>query len=249
MQRFTNRTVVVAGAGRDIGRVCAIRFAQEGANVVLTYNGAAEGAVTAVAEIEKLGRSALAIKADLTKASQIEAAISAATDKFGEIHGLVHVAGGLIARKTITDMDEAFWHQVLDVNLTSLFLMTKAALPKMAKGGAIVTFSSQAGRDGGGPGALAYATSKGAVMTFTRGLAKEVGPDIRINAVCPGMISTTFHDTFTKPEVRERVAGATSLKREGSSEDVAGLVAFLASGDAAYITGACYDINGGILFS
>ncbi|EPR23252.1 MULTISPECIES: SDR family NAD(P)-dependent oxidoreductase [Agrobacterium] len=249
MQRFTNRTVVVAGAGRDIGRACAIRFAQEGANVVLTYNGAAEGAVTAVAEIEKLGRSALAIKADLTKASQIEAAISAATDKFGEIHGLVHVAGGLIARKTITDMDEAFWHQVLDVNLTSLFLMTKAALPKMAKGGAIVTFSSQAGRDGGGPGALAYATSKGAVMTFTRGLAKEVGPDIRINAVCPGMISTTFHDTFTKPEVRERVAGATSLKREGSSEDVAGLVAFLASGDAAYITGACYDINGGILFS
>ena len=249
MQRFTNRTVVIAGAGRDIGRACAIRFAQEGANVVLTYNGAAEGAVTAVAEIEKLGRSALAIKADLTKASQIEAAISAATDKFGEIHGLVHVAGGLIARKTITDMDEAFWHQVLDVNLTSLFLMTKAALPKMAKGGAIVTFSSQAGRDGGGPGALAYATSKGAVMTFTRGLAKEVGPDIRINAVCPGMISTTFHDTFTKPEVRERVAGATSLKREGSSEDVAGLVAFLASDDAAYVTGACYDINGGILFS
>lgn len=249
MQRFTNRTVVVAGAGRDIGRACAIRFAQEGANVVLTYNGAADGAVTAVAEIEKLGRSALAIKVDLTKASQIEAAISAAADKFGEIHGLVHVAGGLIARKTIADMDEAFWHQVLDVNLTSLFLTTKAALPKMAKGGAIVTFSSQAGRDGGGPGALAYATSKGAVMTFTRGLAKEVGPDIRINAVCPGMISTTFHDTFTKPEVRERVAGATSLKREGSSEDVAGLVAFLASGDAAYITGACYDINGGILFS
>ena len=249
MQRFTNMTVVVAGAGRDIGRACAIRFAQEGANVVLTYNGAAEGAATAVAEIEKLGSSALAIKADLTNASEVEAAISAAADKFGEIQGLVHVAGGLIARKTIADMDEAFWHQVLDVNLTSLFLMTKAALPKMAKGGAIVTFSSQAGRDGGGPGALAYATSKGAVMTFTRGLAKEVGPDIRINAVCPGMISTTFHDTFTKPEVRERVAGATSLKREGTSEDVAGLVAFLASGDAAYITGACYDINGGILFS
>ncbi|MCZ4431882.1 SDR family NAD(P)-dependent oxidoreductase [Agrobacterium sp. SOY23] len=249
MQRFTNRTVVVAGAGRDIGRACALRFAQEGANVVLTYNGAAEGAAAAVAEIEKLGRSALAIRANLTKATEVEAAISAAADKFGEIHGLVHVAGGLIARKTIADMDEAFWHQVLDVNLTSLFLTAKAALPKMAKGGAIVTFSSQAGRDGGGPGALAYATSKGAVMTFTRGLAKEVGPDIRVNAVCPGMISTTFHDTFTKPEVRERVAGATSLKREGSSEDVAGLVAFLASDDADYVTGACYDINGGVLFS
>lgn len=249
MQRFTNRTIVVAGAGRDIGRACAIRFAQEGANVVLTYNGAAEGAATAVSEIEKLGRSALAIKADLTNAAEVEAALSAAADRLGEIHGLVHVAGGLIARKTIADMDEEFWRQVLDVNLTSLFLTTKAALPKMAKGSAIITFSSQAGRDGGGPGALAYATSKGAVMTFTRGLAKEVGPDIRVNAVCPGMISTTFHDTFTNPEVRERVAGATSLKREGSSEDVAGLVAFLASHDAAYVTGACYDINGGVLFS
>ncbi len=187
MQRFTNKNVVVAGAGRDIGRACAIRFAQEGANVVLTYNGAADGAATAVAEIEKIGGSAIAIKADLTKASDVEAAISTAVDKFGEIHGLVHVAGGLIARKTIAEMDEAFWHQVLDVNLTSLFLTTKAALPKMAKGGVIVTFSSQAGRDGGGPGALAYATSKGAVMTFTRGLAKEAGPNIRVNAVCPGM--------------------------------------------------------------
>ena len=249
MQRFTNKTIVVAGAGRDIGRVCAIRFAEEGANVVLTYNGAADGAAKAVAEIERLGRSAMAIKADLTNGAAADAAIAAAEDKFGVIHGLVHVAGGMVARKTMTEMDELFWRQVLDVNLTSLFLTTKAVLPRMANGGAIVTFSSQAGRDGGGPGAIAYATSKGAVMTFTRGLAKEVGPRIRVNAVCPGMIATTFHDTFTKPEVRERVAGAALMKREGSSEDVAGLVAFLASDDAAYITGACYDINGGVLFS
>lgn len=249
MQRFTNKTIVVAGAGRDIGRACAIRFAEEGANVVLTYNGAADGAARAVAEIERLGRSAVAIKADLTNGAAAEAAIAAAADKFGVIHGLVHVAGGMVARKTMTEMDELFWRQVLDVNLTSLFLTAKAALPRMANGGAIVTFSSQAGRDGGGPGAIAYATSKGAVMTFTRGLAKEVGPGIRVNAVCPGMIATTFHDTFTKPEVRERVAGAALMKREGSSEDVAGLVAFLASDDAAYITGACYDINGGVLFS
>ncbi|WP_105431276.1 SDR family NAD(P)-dependent oxidoreductase [Neorhizobium sp. T6_25] len=249
MQRFTNKTIVVAGAGRDIGRACAIRFAEEGANVVLTYNGAADGAAKAVAEIERLGRSAVAIKADLTNGAAAEAAIAAAEDKFGVIHGLVHVAGGMVARKTMTEMDELFWRQVLDVNLTSLFLTTKAVLPRMANGGAIVTFSSQAGRDGGGPGAIAYATSKGAVMTFTRGLAKEVGPRIRVNAVCPGMIATTFHDTFTKPEVRERVAGAALMKREGSSEDVAGLVAFLASDDAAYITGACYDINGGVLFS
>lgn len=249
MQRFTNKTIIVAGAGRDIGRACAIRFAQEGANVVLTYNGAADGAASAVQEIQKSGRAALAIKADLTKEADIKAMVDAATHKFGDIHGLVHVAGGLIARKTMADMDQSFWQQVLDVNLTSLFLTVKAVLPKMVKGSSIVTFSSQAARDGGGPGALAYATSKGAVMTFTRGLAKEVGPDIRVNSVCPGMISTTFHDTFTKPEIRERVAGSTALKREGTSEEVASLVAFLASQDASYISGACYDINGGVLFS
>ncbi|MDB5586154.1 MAG: short chain dehydrogenase [Devosia sp.] len=249
MQRFSNKTVLVAGAGRDIGRACALRFAEEGANVVLTYNGAEEGARSAVAEIEQRGGKAIALKADLTQKEAVDAAVAAATDRFGAIHGLVHVAGGLVARKTLAEMDETFWNQVMSVNLTSLFLTTQAVLPEMTEGGAIVTFSSQAGRDGGGPGAIAYATSKGAVMTFTRGLAKEAGPRIRVNAVCPGMIATAFHDTFTKPEVRERVAGAALLKREGTSEDVAGLVAFLASDDAAYITGACYDINGGVLYS
>lgn len=249
MQRFDNKTVFVAGGGRDIGRACALRFAQEGANVVLTYNGSAEGAHAAVADIEKLGRKALAVQADLTDSAAVDVAIAAAVDHFGPIDALVHVAGGMVARKSMDQMDEDFWRQVLDVNLTSLFLTAKAALPYLRDGGSIVTFSSQAGRDGGGPGAIAYATSKGAVMTFTRGLAKEVGPRLRVNAVCPGMISTTFHDTFTKPEVRERVAGAALMKREGVSEDVAALVAFLASTDAAYITGACYDINGGVLHS
>ncbi|KKX27198.1 glucose 1-dehydrogenase [Rhizobium sp. LC145] len=249
MKRFANKTVIVAGAGRDIGRACALRFAEEGANVVLTYNGAEEGARSAARKIEELGRKAIAVRADLTRKEDAERVISTAAESFGDIHALVHVAGGLVARKTMAEMDETFWRQVMDVNLTSLFLMSKAVLPKLAKGGAIVTFSSQAGRDGGGPGAVAYATSKGAVMTFTRALAKEAGPAIRVNAVCPGMIATTFHDTFTKPEVRERVAAAALMKREGTSEDVAALVAFLASDDAAYITGACYDINGGVLFS
>ncbi|OHV82905.1 SDR family NAD(P)-dependent oxidoreductase [Rhizobium sp. LCM 4573] len=249
MKRFANKTVIVAGAGRDIGRACALRFAEEGANVVLTYNGAEEGARSAIREIEERGLKASAVRADLTRKEDAERVVSTAVESFGDIHALVHVAGGLVARKTMSEMDEAFWRQVMDVNLTSLFLMSKAVLPKLAKGGAIVTFSSQAGRDGGGPGAVAYATSKGAVMTFTRALAKEAGPAVRVNAVCPGMISTTFHDTFTKPEVRERVAAAALMKREGTSEDVAALVAFLASDDAAYITGACYDINGGVLFS
>jgi 3-oxoacyl-[acyl-carrier protein] reductase len=163
---------------------------------------------------------------------------------------LVNVVGGLVARKKMEEMDDAFWEYVFNLNVRSVFASTQAALQKMSDGGAIVNVSSQAGRDGGGPGGIAYGASKGALMSMTRGLAKELGPRrIRVNAVCPGMISTKFHDDFTKPEVRQRVAGMTPLGREGKAEEVAGLVAFLASGDAGFVNGASVDINGGILFS
>jgi 3-oxoacyl-[acyl-carrier protein] reductase len=162
---------------------------------------------------------------------------------------LIHVTGGLVARKTIADMDEDHWQKVMDLNATSLFRMVKAVTPHMPDGSAIVAFASQAGRDGGGPGAVAYAASKGAVLTMTRGLAKELSPRIRVNAICPGMIDTDFHNIFTKDEARKNVAAATPLKREGTSDEVADLAAFLASDEASFITGANVDINGGTLFS
>jgi 3-oxoacyl-[acyl-carrier protein] reductase len=119
----------------------------------------------------------------------------------------------------------------------------------MADGGAIVNLSSLAARDGGGGGALAYSSAKGAVLTFTRGLAKELAPrHIRVNCVSPGLIATTFHDTFTAPAVRQAVAGRTAVGREGSAQDVANAVAFLASPSAAYITGESLEINGGLYF-
>jgi 3-oxoacyl-[acyl-carrier protein] reductase len=112
-----------------------------------------------------------------------------------------------------------------------------------------VNLSSLAARDGGGGGALAYSAAKGAVLTLTRGLSKELAPRrIRVNCVSPGMIDTTFHDTFTKPEVRQVVASRTSLGREGTSQDVANTVLFLASDAAAYITGESIEINGGLYF-
>ena len=136
------------------------------------------------------------------------------------------------------------------LNVTSAFLTTQAVVPYMGAGSSIVNFASQAGRDGGGPGAAAYATSKGAVMTFTRAMAKELGPsNIRVNSVCPGMISTTFHDTFTKDEVRANVAAGTPLRREGQAGEVADLVCYLASAESSFITGASLDINGGMLVS
>jgi 3-oxoacyl-[acyl-carrier protein] reductase len=147
-------------------------------------------------------------------------------------------------------MDIAFFERLLRLNVTSTFLTCREVVPHMPSGGSIINFASQAGRDGGGPGASAYATSKGAVMTFTRAMAKELGPsNIRVNGVCPGMISTTFHDTFTKDEVRANVAAGTPLKREGQASEVADLVAYLASSSSSFITGANLDINGGLVFS
>ena len=136
----------------------------------------------------------------------------------------------------------------MDLNLTSTFRMTKACLAHM-KSGVIVNLASQAGRDGGGPGAVAYATSKGAVMTMTRGLAKELGPDIRVNALCPGMIDTDFHNVHTPDAGRRGFEAAAPLKRQGVTEDTANLVLFLACDDSAFITGTNIDINGGMLFS
>lgn len=147
-------------------------------------------------------------------------------------------------------MDEDFFNQVIKLNLNTTFLLTKAVVPSMTNGGSIINFASQAGRDGGDPGASAYATAKGAVMTFTRSLAKELGPkNIRVNALCQGIIGTTFHDTFTKDEVRKNVAAGTPLRREGSPAEMADTVAFLASDEASFLTGVNMDVNGGLLFS
>lgn len=243
------RVAIVAGGGRDIGAACAIELAEKGASVLITYHASATSARETVSKIKASGGKAMAIQADLTDAASVKKTVDTALSEFGSIDHLVHVSGGLIARKKIVDMELEHWHRVIDVNLTSLFMMTKAVIPHMKPGSSIVTFASQAARDGGGGGAIAYATSKGAISTFTRGLAKELGPDIRVNSVCPGMIATGFHDTFTPDNVRSNVAGATCIKREGTSQEVAKLVGFLASDDASYMTGNNVDINGGLLFS
>ncbi|MDW4497811.1 SDR family NAD(P)-dependent oxidoreductase [Sulfitobacter sp. D35] len=246
--RFSGQSAIVTGGGRDIGAACALRLAREGASVAISYHSSNAGADAVVAEIEKSGGRAMALQGDLCKEADVDALVSATVEAFGGVDVLVNNAGGLVGRKTVAEMPTEHWHKVMDLNLTSTFLMIRACLPHMKKG-AIVNIASQAGRDGGGPGAVAYATSKGAVMTMTRGLAKELGPDIRVNALCPGMIDTDFHNVFTKDEVRRKVEAATPLKRQGAPEDVADLVAYLASSEAAFVTGANIDINGGTVFS
>ncbi|QKV17033.1 SDR family NAD(P)-dependent oxidoreductase [Oricola thermophila] len=247
--QLKGKVAIVSGGGRDIGRACVMRLAEAGAKVGINYHSSSEGAESAVEEIRAAGGAAFAMQGDMTNEADVQAFVDRAVSEFGKIDIVIPVTGGLVSRKTVGEMTLDFWRRVMDLNATSAFLLVKAALPHIPEGGAIVNMASQAARDGGGPGAVAYAASKGAVATMTRGLAKELGPRIRVNAINPGMIDTDFHNTFTKPEVRKRVAESTPLKREGTSEDVANLAVYLASDEAGFITGACIDINGGMLFS
>ncbi len=246
---LNGKTAIVTGGGRDIGRACVMKLAQSGANVVINYHSSSEGADSAVTEIEAAGGKAIALQGDMTSQADVDALVAKTVEAFGSIDTLIHVTGGLVARQTTEESSLEHWNTVMSLNITSLFMTVKACTPHMNEGGSIVTFASQAGRDGGGPGATAYAASKGAVMTYTRGLAKELGPKIRVNSLCPGMIDTDFHNIFTKDEVRKHVANITPLKREGTSEEVANLAVFLASDEASFMTGNNVDINGGIGFS
>jgi len=249
--RLKNKVAIVTGGARDIGRAVSRQLAREGAKVVVNYFNDEEKARETLALIKADGGEAIMVYGNMTLAADVANLISKTTDAYGsEIHTLVNVAGGLVARKKLLEMDEDFWDLVINLNLKSAFLACKAAVPFMPKGSTIVNFASLAGRDGGGPGASAYATSKGAIMTFTRSLAKELGPDgIRVNSVAPGLIATTFHDVFSSPQGRANTSNATPLRREGNAEEVATLVAYLASDESSFITGTNIDINGGLAFS
>lgn len=249
--RLKDKVAIVTGGGRDIGREVSLKLAAEGARVVINFANDAASAADTLDRVRAAGGQAVLHRADVSTGVGAAGLIEAAAAAFGErIDILVNLAGGMVQRRPLAEIDEAFFDQVMNLNLRSAYLTTRAAVPRMPAGAAIVNFSSQAGRDGGGPGASIYATAKGALMTFTRSMAKELGPQgIRVNALCPGMISTSFHDTFSKDEVRKMVAGATPLRREGRAEEVADAVAFLASAEASFLTGVNLDINGGLLFS
>lgn len=251
MSKLKGKVAVVTGGSRDIGRAVSLKLAAEGAKVVVNYFDSEDDANETVTAIKNAGGEAIAVHADVTKKSDIDSMVAKTIEAFGnQVDILINVAGGLFARKTIEEMDEEFYDLLMNVNFKSVFLVTQAFKPYLVSGSAIVNFASQAARDGGGPGAALYAASKGAVMTYTRSLAKEFGPQgIRVNALNPGMIATRFHDDFTKDQVRANVAAGTPLRREGKAEEVADLVAYLVSDEASFLTGNNVDINGGLAFS
>ena len=251
MKTLEGRTAIVTGGTRDIGRSCSVKLAEAGAKIAINYLNNKAAGEEAVAAVEKVGGTAILVKGDMTKKDDVDNLVGVTRETFGaSIHVLVNNVGGLVARKKLQEMDEEFLNHVMALNMNSTFLTTQAVAPHMPSGGSIINLASLAGRDGGGGGASAYAMSKGAVMTFTRAMAKELGPDgIRVNALCPGMIDTTFHDTFTPDAARRNVEATVPLRRQGHPDDCGDLVAYLASDASAYVTGANIDINGGMFFS
>ncbi|MCL4150830.1 UNVERIFIED_CONTAM: hypothetical protein GTU68_021081 [Idotea baltica] len=228
--KLTGKTAIITGGGRDIGAATAILLAAEGANVAINYFASSKGADETVATIKAAGGNAFALQGDLNKEEDVAALVAKTVEEFGSVDVLVNNSGGLIARKTFAEMSLEHFNDVMSLNVTSTFLMIKAVGPHMDKG-AIVNIASQAARDGGGPGSVAYAASKGAIMTMTRGLAKELGPDVRVNGLCPGMIDTDFHNIHTPDAGRRGFEAAAPLKRQGLPIDVANLILFLACDD------------------
>ena len=241
---------LVTGGGAGLGRACALTLGQRGARVAVHYMKSRDGAEEVVAALNAAGTEAQAFQGDLTKSADVQALVEATTRRFGSIDILVNNAGDLMERKPLLEMSEAFFHAVIDVNLTSAFLMCRAVGAGMIarKRGAIVNMSSLAAWNGGGPGAGAYAAAKGAVVSLTKALAKELAPHgIRVNCVAPGLIGdTAFHGRFTAPAAFDASAKSVLLARAGTPEEVATVVAFLASADSAFLTGATIEINGGM---
>jgi len=251
MKKFKGKVAVVTGGARDIGKSISIKLAKEGAKVVVNYNSSRAAAKKTVEEIKAFGGEAIAVKADVSTMKGIKSLKAKTIKAYGKkIHILVNNAGGLFARKSLQEIDESFYDLVMNVNFKSTVFVMQAFEPLMGKGTSIINLSSLAARDGGGGGSSLYASSKGSTSTFTRAMAKELGPKgIRVNALCPGLIGTKFHDDFTTDEVRKMVASKTPVRREGKADEVADLVVYLASKESAFITGANIDINGGLAFS
>lgn len=251
MGSLKNKVAIVTGGARDIGKAISIKLALEGAKVIVNYFHSKQEVLDTVKEIKSFGGEATAIRADLSNLKGIREFRESCIQNYGsEIDILVNNSGGLVARKLLDEFDENFFEEVINLNFKSTVFVIQAFQPLMKNGSSIVNISSQAARDGGGAGSSLYASSKGAVSTFTRSMAKELGAKgIRVNGICPGLIGTKFHDDFTKDDIRKKVASNTPLKREGTPKEVADLALFLASPKASFINGANIDINGGLAFS
>jgi 3-oxoacyl-[acyl-carrier protein] reductase len=254
MNKLRGKRALVTAGAQGIGLAISRQLLAAGCQVFVHYRSSAAAAQAVAAEAAVAGRRCGLATADLTTAAGCDQLVADAVAFLGGLDVVINNAGSLVARRTLDQADEAFWAEVMELNLGSARRVSRAAAPHLAAaaqaagGASIVNLSSLAGRKGGHPGSLAYSTSKGAVLTFTRALANELGPKgIRVNAIAPGLIlGTRFHNTHTTAESARQTIAGIPLGRAGDVEDVARAVVFFAGEFDGFITGATLDINGGV---
>jgi 3-oxoacyl-[acyl-carrier protein] reductase len=243
------KVALVTGASSGIGRATAEMLAANGARVAINFHRNKTGAEAARTQITSVGGSAIVVQADVTRTREVQSLVEQTVAEFGPIDILINNAGSLVERLRILELTEERWDEVIDLNLKSAFLCCRAVAGSMMerKTGAIVNVSSIAGRNGGALGSIHYSTAKGGVITFTKGLAKELGAfGVRVNAVSPGVIDTPYHEQFSSPEMMKTYAGMIPLGRIGTPAEVAKVICFLASDSASYLAGETIEINGGM---
>jgi 3-oxoacyl-[acyl-carrier protein] reductase len=244
---LAGRVALVTGGGVGIGRAVAMALGQAGAVVGVHYHTSVGEAEETVAHLARDGAGGVLLQADLTDEEAANAVVDKLVDQVGRLDILVNNAGAPLRRSSIEDCPTELWRQAIDVNATSAFLVTRRAIRHLRSSGhgSIVNNLSLSVQTGGAGGAGPYAAAKGALQVLTRTLARELAPEVRVNAVMPGVVETRHHELFSTPERMADYRRQTPLARNGQAEEVAQAVLFLASDAASFLTGTLIDINGG----